>query len=169
MTDEYVCDECGRRRATVHLTDVVDGRAVQRHLCARCYMDKEGGVTVPPGVVLAQLLSAMVPELKEMGAPQCPACGTNYLEFRQSLRLGCPNDYEVFDTALEQLVTRMHGSAAHCGKVSPVVGADEAVRTRIRSLQERQRKAISEEDYELAARLRDRIRELEKHGSAQAE
>jgi protein-arginine kinase activator protein McsA len=49
------------------------------------------------------------------------------------------------------------------------VGADEAVRTRIRSLQERQRKAISEEDYELAARLRDRIRELEKHGSAQAE
>ena len=40
--DEHVCDACGRRRATVHLTDLVDGRAVERHLCKQCYEETEG-------------------------------------------------------------------------------------------------------------------------------
>jgi len=166
--DEHVCDACGRRRATVHLTDLVDGRAVERHLCKQCYEETEGA-SLPPAEVLAQFLSAVAPELKEMSGRQCPVCGINYLEFRKSprLRLGCPQDYEVFGAALEQIIDSVQGATSHCGKVPPGMGSESAQRHRILSLQKRQQKAVEREDYELAAELRDRIRQLKRHGSDQ--
>ena len=165
---ERTCELCGKRRATVHLTELVDGQAVQRHLCRQCYEDKEG-VQLPPATVLAQILSVVAPELQEMGARQCPTCGINYLEFRQNLTFGCPDDYRAFGTALEQLLERIHGSTVHCGKVPPEVGDEPAVQSRVRSLRQRQEKAIREEDYELAAELRDRIRELQENGPEETE
>jgi protein arginine kinase activator len=166
--NDRTCEACGLRRATVHLTELVDGQAAQRHLCKHCYEEKEG-VELPPAAVLAQILSVVAPELEEMGARQCPACSINYLEFRQNLTLGCPNDYEVFGSALEQLIERIHGATVHCGKVRSEAGAGVAIEGRLRALRQRQEEAVSEENYELAAELRDRIRELQKDGSDEAE
>jgi len=156
-----MCEECGKRPATVHLTDFVEGQAVLRHLCEQCYAEKEGGVVLPPSAVLAQLVAAVAPELREMATQQCPACGIRYLEFRESMRLGCPNDYEAFQKALEPLLESIHGATQHAGKVPPQADDAAATQGRIRSLQRRQEKAVAAEDYELAAELRDRIKELE--------
>jgi protein arginine kinase activator len=151
------CEECGKRRATVHLTEMQDGQPVQHHICQECYEQKEGGLS--QAAVLAHLVAAVAPELKELASQHCPDCGINYLEFRQNLRLGCPRDYEAFDKALEQLLERIHGSSEHCGKVP--VGADKG--SRKQSLLKLQQQAIADEDYELAAELRDRIADLEEH------
>ncbi len=160
--DQIMCDECGVRRATWHLTEVVEGRAVQQHLCEQCYLEKEG----PPKAEeqFAQLLSAVVPELKEMALRECPSCGLNYLEFRQSMKLGCPHDYEAFEKPLEQLLERIHGATRHTGKVPASAGEEEAVRGRLRGLRKQLQSAVDEEEYERAAELRDRIREIEEHG-----
>jgi protein arginine kinase activator len=153
-----MCEECRKERATWHITTIVDGRSVEQHLCEECYLKKEG----PPA--FASLVAAVVPELKEMALRQCPSCGLDYLEFRQNMRLGCPRDYEAFDKPLEQLLERIHGAARHNGKAPPTAGKEGAIRSRVRSLRRQQKKAIAEENYERAADLRDRIRELEKHG-----
>jgi protein arginine kinase activator len=160
--EEIICGECGRNRATVHLTDFVDGKPVERHLCEKCYAEREGG-TVPRSI-FSQLLAAVAPTLAEMGARQCPACGISYLEFRHGFKLGCQNDYEVFEQPLEQLLEQIHGATRHCGKVPPGSGGNEAIRSRIRLLRRRQERAVADEKYELAAQLRDRIKELQKHG-----
>jgi len=165
---ERLCEACGRRRATVHLTDFVEGQPIERHLCRHCFEAREG-VELPPAVMLAHILSAVAPELREMSARQCPDCGISYLEFRQNLQLGCPRDYKVFDKALDQLIERFHGASAHCGKAPPGEDGASAVDRRIRSLQHRQREAIAEEDYELAAHLRDRIRTLQGNGPEEPE
>ncbi len=34
---EIMCEECGKNRATVHLTDVVEGRPTPHHYCQQCY------------------------------------------------------------------------------------------------------------------------------------
>jgi len=160
--DDIICGECGERRASIHLTDFVDGKPVERHLCRKCYEEKEGGTV--PHTVFSQLLAAVAPALVEMGARQCPSCGISYLELRHNSRLGCQNDYEVFEDVLKPLLEQIHGAARHCGKTPPGVGGAEAIRSRIRLLRKRQDRAVAEENYELAAQLRDRINELRENG-----
>ena len=166
--DENMCERCGKRRAKWHLTDFVDGKPVQKHFCDECYGEQEGAPS-QVNEAFARLIAAVVPELKEMALRECPSCGLNYLEFRHTMRLGCANDYEAFDKPLEQLLQAIHGSARHGGKVPETAGEEEAIRSRVRALRRRQQAAIAEEDYEQAAELRDRIKELEERGLDAAE
>jgi protein arginine kinase activator len=162
--EEIFCEECGKNRATVHLTDVVEGRPIPHHYCAECYAAKQASHGSGPAAFLSQILAALAPELKELGTRQCPACGINYLEFRQTMRLGCAADYQVFEKPLERLLERIHGNTHHCGKVPAGTGNKAADRSRLRSLHKRLETAVTEENYELAAELRDHIKELEQHG-----
>jgi protein arginine kinase activator len=79
--------------------------------------------------------------------------------------LGCPYDYVVFEKELQPLLLNIHGETQHKGK-RPTHSAElsrkhtELIRYR-RQLQE----AIQEENYELASRLRDKIREIEESSS----
>jgi protein arginine kinase activator len=161
--DEITCQSCRSRPATWHLTDFVGGEAIQQHFCEECYKQRDDALPSET-TAFASLIAAMVPELKEMALRQCPQCGLDYLEFRQTLRLGCPNDYEAFDQALERLLERIHGATRHTGKAARLAVAEQDVRARLRSLRKEQKEAIAREDYEQAAQLRDRIREIQEHG-----
>ncbi len=157
----YMCEECGEERATVHLTEFVDGKPVQHHYCKDCYNNREGAALMGPAAMFAHILAAVAPELKELSMKQCPECGTSYLEFRQEGLLGCPRDYEVFEEGLTDLLQQIHPGTRHCGKVPPQAGERARIRSDICSLRRRQESAVAEEQYELAARLRDKIEELE--------
>jgi len=172
---EKMCESCGKRKATVHLTEIVDGQPMRRDLCEECYREQEHDL---PGLslshVFAQLIEAVAPELKELSTRVCPHCGTNYLEFRQSMRLGCPHDYEVFGEALEQLLERIHGGRVHVGKAPAklsLLGAQgkEMAANRLRILEEQMQQAVAVEDYERAARLRDQIRAMKGNEPQQAQ
>jgi protein arginine kinase activator len=158
--DEIRCTACGEHPAKWLITDIVDGKPHQHNLCDECYREREGGAASPEAA-FARLLAAIVPELQDLGTRECPACGIDYLEFRQSMKLGCPRDYEVFDKALEPILEKIQGAAHHCGKTAPGLGPAAAVRGRLRSLRRQQKRAIADENYELAAELRDRMRKLE--------
>jgi len=41
--EEPICEECGERPATWHLTEFVDDQPVQHHYCDKCYAEKQGG------------------------------------------------------------------------------------------------------------------------------
>jgi len=156
-----MCEECGEKRATVHLTEFVDGQPVLRHLCEDCYTQKEGGLGLSPMAAFAHILAAVAPQLQQLGDLECPRCGATYLDFQQRGVLGCPQDYEVFEAGLSQLLEQIHGAGQHCGKLPPQ--ADEQARRRceLEGARHRLELAVEEENYELAARLRDRISELE--------
>ena len=47
----------------------------------------------------------------------CPVCQITFLEFRNSGRLGCPYDYEVFRDELMPLLENIHDETRHSGKV----------------------------------------------------
>jgi len=168
--EEVICDACGEERAVIHLTEVVDGEPVQKHLCQECYEQQDGVPQLSASNVFSQLVQAVAPELKELSAKTCPECGTNYLEFRQTMKLGCPHDYEVFADALDQLLERIHGSTEHVGKMpSRRRGAGELSerekKTRIEVLERQMQKAVEEENFERAAELRDRIQGLKDNGT----
>ena len=171
MSEEGVmaCQECGKRRATVHLTAFVDGKPVQTHLCEECYGEKEGMPPLSQSKLFAQIVSAIAPDLRKMGTTQCPRCGITYLEFRQALRLGCPRDYEVFEESLDMLLERIHGADRHVGKI-PSGSAQKKTRPlRLEAARRELEEVVQMEDFEKAAQVRDLIKELERYSAGNDE
>ena len=75
--------------------------------------------------------------------------------------------YTLFADRLNPSIVRLHGNAAHCGKNSKIP-AEETEKPRrktkketVRDLQEQLEKAVARQDFEQAAELRDKIKEME--------
>ena len=81
-------------------------------------------------------------------------------KFRQSSLLGCPYDYEVFDKQLKGIIEKSHaGHTEHRGKIPARTPADERKQLELLRLRQELEAALQAEDYETAAKLRDRIKE----------
>ncbi|MBI4055029.1 MAG: UvrB/UvrC motif-containing protein [Elusimicrobia bacterium] len=110
-------------------------------------------------------IAHIMPRLGE--APQeakCSACGLKYSKFQQTTLLGCSQCYQSFAPQLAPLIKRIHGSLQHQGKRSPVQPSRTAPKDKknsIKQLRQELEKAVRDENFELAAQLRDQIRELE--------
>ncbi|MDB5352716.1 MAG: uncharacterized protein JWN86_3963 [Planctomycetota bacterium] len=117
---------------------------------------------LPLDTVVQGLIVAHVGELVgDLARRVCPLCGMKFMEFRISGRLGCPNDYLAFDHGLLPLLRRSHdGVTRHVGKTPRRLPSPEA--TESLRLRAQLRQAVACEDYEEAARLRDRLRPLPK-------
>ena len=73
-----VCDICKKSEATVHLTQIVEGKMLKVDLCETCA--KEKGVQEAAGFSLESLLVGLgAPEEIKSDAPgaQCPVCLTS--------------------------------------------------------------------------------------------
>ena len=95
-------------------------------------------------------------------AVECPVCGITFAKFRETGRLGCPNDYEVFRAELKPLLENIHGNLRHVGKVPKRLPVDTRRQTELIKLRQEIQQAVAIEDYERAAQLRDQIDSLEK-------
>ena len=91
----------------------------------------------------------------------CPICQITFLEFRNSGRLGCPYDYEVFRDELMPLLENIHGETRHSGKVPRRAPRNTQQQTTLIQLRNELKRAVAAEDYEAAARLRDKIKGIE--------
>ena len=153
--------------ATVHLTEIVEGQMKKVDLCEECA--KEKGVTDPQGFALADLLLGMgaSSEIESGGSDVvCDACGFTNADFKKSGRLGCPDCYTTFAEALEGMVKQMHKGTEHVGKAPKALQQARSTTRQRESLQDRLARAVEDENYELAAKLRDEIKELEKESAA---
>lgn len=147
----------------MHLTETCDGRRRELHLCVPCA--RKAGLVPPEAppllaldAVVNSLIVAHVGELVgALAQLACPHCGMKFMEFRTGGRLGCPHDYQVFHRGLLPLLHRAHGATRHVGKI-PDRRSDPSPRLQMRA---ELREAIAREDYELAARLRDQLRQKE--------
>jgi protein arginine kinase activator len=91
----------------------------------------------------------------------CPSCGITFKQFRAQGRLGCPHDYEVFHDELIPLLESVHSDTQHVGKCPPQASTESRQHHELFRLRSDLRAAVENESYEEAAKLRDRIRELE--------
>jgi protein arginine kinase activator len=112
--------------------------------------------------------AAMGKSTEQVPAPRssdvCARCGGSFQDFRETGRLGCPDCYHSFESALRDLLRRLHGSTHHLGEryaerepaAAVIVDHEQAA-----GLREQLRLAVETENFELAAELRDRLRVLE--------
>ncbi|MDX9703060.1 MAG: UvrB/UvrC motif-containing protein [Candidatus Auribacterota bacterium] len=169
-----LCDICHKAEATVHYTEIVHNQMIKMDLCEACAMAKGVGVQSPFSI--SDLLSGLT-EIDDNNHTYedvaCPCCGLRFSEFRKSGRLGCGDCYMAFAEQLQSLLKTIHKNTQHKGKRyrSKESGAEESVSLKetVKKLKEELNKAIAEEAYELAAELRDQVKEIErqiKDGSA---
>ncbi len=161
------CSKCSKQAATVHVTEILDGEKKTVHLCEDCA--RETGETFKATISIPDILSELVggeamKEMSELAGIECPKCGMSYQDFRSGGRLGCPHDYTVFRKGLLPFIEKIHGSTQHAGKYPRSVGTSFGGPTqqKIFDLHQELTAAVKDEEYEKAAQLRDRIRELKK-------
>lgn len=157
-----LCNVCKENEATVHLTQMIEGKIKKVDLCETC--SKSKGVDDPTGFSLADLLlglgAAQESEPAVAGSDlSCPQCGHTQADFKKSGRLGCPRCYEVFREGLEGLLKSMHKGTKHVGKVPLSLQENRTMKERLKALQGKLEAAVSREDFESAAMLRDEIRQ----------
>lgn len=155
------CQKC-QNPATLHITEVLgETQFEELHLCEQCankylYEPQQKGMLGKAGAP-----GAKSGEEPLLGQAECPACGMKFVEFRNSGRLGCPNDYEAFREDLVPLLENIHGETRHCGKTPRRFPQTKETQSELTQLRNRLKLAVTKEDYEEAAKIRDSIRRLE--------
>lgn len=167
------CDQCDRP-ATHHSVEIIKGQKIEKHLCDQHAAEEGMAGAASVNTPINELLTNFV-KLHSGGGSQsaastelaCEACGLTFAQFRESSLLGCPHCYQAFETPLMPLLERAHeGGTHHVGKVPRRAGTGEQRQAQLMRMRKQLDEAVSDEDYELAARLRDDIRRLEENASA---
>ncbi|MEW6534017.1 MAG: UvrB/UvrC motif-containing protein [Candidatus Auribacterota bacterium] len=161
-----VCDICGKKEATVHYTEIVHNQMIKMDICEDCAHAKGVGIQSPFSI--SDLLSGLAELDSEVSAyadPVCSCCGLSFKEFRKRGRLGCSECYETFKAPLESLLQTIHKNTRHKGKKfreQPDKNiSDTDMKTKLKELKNELKQAIEKEEYEYAADLRDRIKDIE--------
>ena len=156
------CQRCPKQ-ATLHITEVLgDERFEEVHLCEECakkYLYEPAPKKVAPAK--AGSAAAVAAADDDPGAKHCDACGLKFVEFRNTGRLGCPHDYDAFREDLLPLLDSIHGDTKHVGKSPRRTPKVKSTQQELGTLRKQLAKAVNNEAYEEAARIRDRIRQLE--------
>ena len=162
-----LCDLCHKNGATVHLTEIVNDKVVEMHICQKCARSKTA--ELKDQLSISELLSGLmdIEGISEARpALKCPVCGMTYTDFKKSGRLGCETCYATFKDKLFPLLKKVHGSLHYSGKTptakAPVAKQKVSDSESLKELKKRLERAIEMEEYEEAARLRDETKKLEK-------
>jgi protein arginine kinase activator len=156
------CQHC-TKAATLHITEIVSEEQVEElHLCeehAHKYLNE-------PMQKSASSKGSSAAHGEEVDEPavmnrECPVCGLKFVDFRNSGRLGCPHDYQEFREELAPLLENIHGETRHVGKSPRRLPQSRQTQSELVQLRKQLQQAVNKEDYEEAAKLRDRIRKLE--------
>lgn len=179
MSEELKCQICGAP-ATVHLTQIINGKMRKIHLCEKCAA--KHNATELPLIKFAEMITKKLfgeklgKEILEGTAKAfsekdlklgklCPKCGMSESELEKHERFGCPQCYETFAESLNALLPKIqHANAAPEGSApAPVASAKKrkaAPEVSVEALEQALREAVAKEDYKLAATLRDQIAAL---------
>jgi len=170
-----LCEECQMRPATVHITKIVNNEKTQMHLCEECAKQKHISFSTgisgfgfdDTGFSVAKLLSSFFEPTSKtpIGTSddlKCSRCGLTFRTFSKTGRFGCSQCYNTFKNQMNPMLRRIHGKTFHVGKVPKRTGGQLRIKHEINRLKRELQEAINAEEYERAAVLRDKIKELEK-------
>lgn len=160
------CQICKKQPAIIHLTDISKGETKERHLCEQCASD-EGLLPKQQHVPINEILTGLIVQkgaIQQLADLSCPQCKLTFVEFRNNGLLGCVHDYDAFEKALLPLIERAHeGASHHIGKVPRRLGTPLATENDLIRLRRELTRAVDDEQFEKAAKIRDRIRTLKPH------
>ncbi len=165
-----LCEDCGKRPSMVHMTKIINGEKTELRLCELCAKNIDEFIpVVTNSFSIHQLLSGLLDfepasNMKKLTnlSMRCDNCGLTYSQFSKLGRFGCSSCYKNFSDRLDPLFKRIHGSTIHVGKVPKRSGGVMKHKREVETLKKEMMYRIEHEDFEQAAHIRDKIREIER-------
>lgn len=161
-----LCQNCQSAEATTHIKRIINGQTAEHHLCRSCAYELGFSDSFSDfGINLSELFGGFLGDFSVSSLSnrvlRCDKCGSTFESIAKSGKIGCANCYMVFYDKLLPSIQRIHGKTKHEGKIASSAGSEIKLQREIFDLKEELNKAISEQNFELAANLRDRINEME--------
>lgn len=159
-----LCQNCQQNTANVHLTQIKNNIKMDIYLCDKCAKEMSNTEFITPfgfNDLINGLFGTQLKKQETSPVLKCSKCGMDYNDFLKISRLGCSHCYETFKIKLDPVISRLHGNVEHHGKVPARVSSNIDVTKEVEKLKKQLAVAIEKEEYENAAKLRDRIRGLE--------
>ena len=166
-----LCQHCQKNEATTHVKTMINGDYAEYRLCPECahelgYDSMFPDLSADFGGLLGSFLSAALPA--RSGATHCKLCGSTMNDIKKTGKVGCSECYDTFFSELTPTIRSVHGNTEHIGK-RPVIEYetiedDKPEKQKGESLDDLKaqlKKAIEDENFERAAELRDKIKEME--------
>jgi protein arginine kinase activator len=163
-----LCQNCGKNHAAFHYKTSVNGVVSELHLCAECASKINNGGPVNFNIIdpnsgsyLSSVMSDFMGSTEQTQAGRCPLCGSTARDISRTGKAGCAKCYDTFSDMLLHMIKRIHGNTKHNGKYPASAGIELQQKRKTEKLKQELSRAVEAQDYEHAAELRDRIRELE--------
>ena len=163
-----LCEICHIREATINFTQVVNLKLKEFNICKTC--SEEKGLTNPldslQQIFNGLLFSNNEEDKKNSESPdvylKCNGCSLTWDEFQKDSVFGCEKCYSAFNDKIQILMRKIHGSNKHIGnRPSTLRVVENSIN--VDKLKSELKEALVDENYEKAAELRDRIRDIEAH------
>lgn len=174
-----LCQKCHKKTASVFISSIINGQETRMYLCSDCakdyplfdfnfqepfsikdVMDKfkinEDSSSGDEGENL--LATDKDSKDKEI---ICPNCYSTYEEYRETGKLGCSRCYEAFEEQIKPILKNIYGYEEYIGKIPKKDDSHIYISNEIRILKEDLNRAVEQEEYEKAANIRDKIKDLE--------
>jgi protein arginine kinase activator len=164
-----LCEKCHKNPATVFMTQIVNGQKTELRLCPECSFKSE--IPISFENIFQGFLNSLQSMAQASNRPEtlpsipCSVCSMTYEQFKSCGKLGCAHCYQVFANEMSALLKNVQGSIRHEGKFPRRSGVELRQKREVEQLRAHLAKAIEEENYEEAARLRDYIKELNAQGA----
>ncbi len=158
-----LCQACEKRQATTHIKTIVNGELREYYLCPECASKHGYGSFLGDfGLDIDKFFGSFMDTLGSGRASRrCSFCGSSFEDIAKSGKVGCAKCYEEFYEELLPSLRRIHGRTSHTGKLAGSAGTGVRIRNEINKCREELEQAIKAQEFEKAATLRDRIKELE--------
>ena len=172
-----LCQNCKTRQANTHIRQVINGELTELDLCPECAAKLGYENAFSDFLDLGSMMSGFLgmPTVSALAREdKCPGCGATFSQITKSGKVGCAKCYDVFFERLLPTIKRIHGNTVHTGKRLRTARLqsgsskeqDEDSRTERETLSEKLQAAVKAQEFEQAAKLRDRINELKEKGEA---
>lgn len=167
------CQKCNDKKATVYFSEVVNNKKHEIALCVECAkehnpkmthvlneFDSQDNMVKIKVITESNVVENMLDQLDDPTRIACPDCDLTLQDFVAKGKVGCSKDYEYFAEELKPIIERLQGgNSQHTGKFP--TKAD--VKKRIETLEAEMQSAVKVENYERAAQIRDKLKELQEN------
>jgi protein arginine kinase activator len=160
------CEICCIKEAVFHIKQIVGKEEIELHLCQSCAAVRGINTSTSEGdVSISDLLTNLMDIKSHLKKSQkkvvCPQCGFTFDKFKKSGRLGCSECFVAFSKQIRVLMHKMFGTIQHRGKYPLKLQAYKMYMDDIQTLKIKLDEALNKEDYEEAAVLRDKIKQMQ--------
>lgn len=162
-----LCEQCGKNQATVHMKKIINNHVTESYLCEEC-ASKNNSFSFDTPFSIHNFLAGLIDssydgpiKIEQVKSLTCDNCGLTYGKFRQLGKFGCSNCYNSFRDKLVPLLKKIHGHDTHNGKIPKEAGKNVSTKKMIEKLKTELDLAVSREEFEKAAQIRDEIKRLQ--------